>query len=125
MSITEQDIVIYASQNMPTDDASLAGGDIDSSVRMVFTDITSTGTIAAQSSNATDSGTLTVTGRNQYGSIFSESFPISGTTAVSGSEVFERIGQRGFVLTFVGQDDNVTYDAVFGLHDAKLDHNRG
>ncbi len=91
MSITEQDIVIYASQNMPTDDASLAGGDIDSSVRMVFTDITSTGTIAAQSSNATDSGTLTVTGRNQYGSIFSESFSISGTTAVSGSEVFERI----------------------------------
>ena len=91
MSITAQDIVIYASQNMPTDDASLTGGDIDSNVRVVFTDISSTGTITAQSSNAADSGTLTVTGRNQYGSIFSESFSISGTTAVSGSEVFERI----------------------------------
>jgi hypothetical protein len=91
MSITAEDIVIYASQNMPTDDSSLTGGDIDSNVRVVFTDIDATGTITAQSDNNADSGTLTVTGRNRYGSILSESFSISGTVAVSGSEVFERI----------------------------------
>ena len=39
MSVVASDIVVYASQNMPQDDLSTAGGAINSGIRLVFTDI--------------------------------------------------------------------------------------
>ena len=47
MSILAQDIVFYASENMPTDDTLPAGGAINSGVRVVFTNIVNTGIIKA------------------------------------------------------------------------------
>lgn len=91
MSVTATNLVFYASQNMPQDDTSPAGGAINSGVRVVFEDIPITGTITAYSNNVADSGNLTVVGRNNAGVIVSDIFGLSGTTPVSGSQVFERI----------------------------------
>jgi len=90
MSVTSSDIVVYASQNMPEDDTTISGGAIDSGVRVVFTDIVATDTIQATGS-ASDSGTLTITGRNAAGAVVTESLGLSGTTIVSGTQSFERI----------------------------------
>ncbi|MHA2083027.1 MAG: hypothetical protein ACXABD_04675 [Candidatus Thorarchaeota archaeon] len=91
MSVTQSDIVFYSSQNMPQNDLSTVGGDINSGIRVVFEDISVTGLISAGSSDPSDSGNLTVTGRNSAGIILSENISLSGTTLVSGSQVFERI----------------------------------
>lgn len=91
MSIFAEDIVFYASENMPTDDTLPAGGAINSGVRVVFTDIANTGIIKAFSNNALDNQNLTIVGRNINGSIVSETLSLNGTTIVSGSQVFERI----------------------------------
>ena len=91
MSVVASDIVVYASQNMPQDDLSTAGGAINSGIRLVFTDIETNSVISAFSDDNSDSGTLTITGRDSAGIIVSENIALSGTTTVSGSQVFERI----------------------------------
>lgn len=91
MSVVASDIVVYAAQNMPSNDLTTAGGDINSGIRVVFTDIESNSIIYAYSSDNSDSGTLTVTGRDAAGIIVSENIGLSGTTTVSGSQVFERV----------------------------------
>lgn len=91
MSIVASEIVFYSSNAMPQDDSSPAGGDINSGIRVVFDDIDTTGSIRAVSDSAADVGNLTIVGRDNAGVIVSESFALSGTTAVSGSQVFERI----------------------------------
>jgi len=91
MSVVASDIVVYASQNMPQDDLSTAGGAINSGIRLVFTDIETNSVISAYSDDNSDSGTLTITGRDAAGIIVSENIALSGTTTVSGSQVFERI----------------------------------
>jgi len=91
MSITANDLVFYASANMPQDDSSPAGGDINTGLRVVFEDIPVTGIVRAVSNSAADSGNLTVVGRNNVGVIVSDTFGLSGTTPVSGTQVFERV----------------------------------
>lgn len=91
MSIVASELVFYASNNMPQDDASPAGGDINSGLRVVFDDIPITGVVRAVSDNVADSGNLTIVGRDNAGVITSETFALSGTTPVSGSQVFERV----------------------------------
>lgn len=91
MPVTSSDIVLYASQNMPEDDTSVAGGAINSGIRVTFTDIAATDRIEALSSNNADSGVLTVVGRNSAGSLISENITLSGTTLVSGNLSFERV----------------------------------
>ncbi len=91
MSVVASDIVIYASQNMPEDDTSTTGGAINSGVRVVFDDLTANDTLEALSADNADSGTLTITGRRADGAIVTDSFALSGTTLVSGSQTFERI----------------------------------
>jgi hypothetical protein len=91
MSVTSQDIAIYTSQNMPQDDTSIAGGSINSGIRVVFTDIVSTGVISASSNSASDSGTLSIVGRDAAGVILSENISLSGTSDSIGVANFERI----------------------------------
>jgi len=90
MSITASQIVMYTSQNMPVDDATTSGGAINSGIRVVFDDIAATDVVEA-SGAAADSGTITITGRKSDGVIATDSFALSGTTIVSGSQQFERI----------------------------------
>ena len=91
MSVVASDIVVYGTQNMPQDDLSTAGGAINSGIRVVFSDISSNSIVYATSSSASDSGNLSVTGRDAAGILISESIGLSGTSTVSGSQVFERI----------------------------------
>ena len=69
MSVTDLDIVLYASQNMPQNDSSTSGGDINSGIRVIFTDIAGTGRIKAVSTSIYDSGSLNITGRDNVGLI--------------------------------------------------------
>lgn len=91
MSIVPSDIVIYSSQNMPQDDSSVAGGVINSGIRVVFEDITNTGVINAVSDNALDTGNITVVGRDTVGIITSDTFQLNGISSVAGTQNFERI----------------------------------
>lgn len=91
MGITESEIVIYSSENMPEDDLSKSGGAINSGIRIVFEDIQSNSIISAFSDDNSDSGILTVTGRNINGILRTEQIPLSGITTVSGVQIFERI----------------------------------
>lgn len=91
MSVVASDIVVYGTQNMPQDDLSTAGGAINSGIRVVFDDIQLNSIIYSSSSSASDSGNLSVTGRDAAGILISESIGLSGTSTVSGSQVFERI----------------------------------
>lgn len=90
MSVTASDIVIYSSQNMPTNDTDTSGGAINSGVRLVFDDIVATDVIKA-SGAVQDSGTLTITGRSSAGAIVSDTLSLSGTTLTTGTQQFERI----------------------------------
>ena len=91
MSVTASDIVIYYCENKPTTDLTTAGGAIDSGVRATFTDIAATDVVEISGTNASDTGVVTVGGRNSAGIIVSENITMSGLTLVSGSQSFERI----------------------------------
>ena len=91
MSVTDLDIVLYASQNMPQSDSSTSGGDINSGVRVIFTDIAGTGRIKAVSTSIYDSGSLNIIGRDNVGLIINEAITLSGITPVAGSKNFDTI----------------------------------
>jgi len=90
MSVVDSDIVLYASQDMPVNDTDTSGGAINSGIRVVFTDIIATDVVEG-SGTESDSGTLTITGRNTAGSVVTDNITLLGTTLVSGTQAFERI----------------------------------
>jgi len=92
MSVTSGDIVIYAAANMPEADTGPVGGAIDTTTKMVFTDIASTDQVAAVSDSATDtSSSLTITGRNAAGSVVTDTITLNGLFNQTGTVAFERI----------------------------------
>jgi hypothetical protein len=91
MSVTSTDIVIYAAQNMPVDDTSTAGGAVNSGIRVVFEDIVATDTVSVSGSSASDTGNITITGRSAAGAVVTDTFAMSGTSLVAGTQSFERI----------------------------------
>jgi hypothetical protein len=91
MSVTSTDIVIYAAQNMPVDDTSTAGGAVNSGIRVVFDDIVATDTVSVSGSSASDTGNITITGRSAAGAVVTDTFAMSGTSLVAGTQSFERI----------------------------------
>lgn len=92
MAVSSTDIVVYGSANMPEADTGTAGGAIDTTTKIVFTDIAAADTVAVSSDNAGDTTqTVTVTGRTSAGSVVSEELSLNGTTRVTGSQTFERI----------------------------------
>jgi len=92
MPVVSTDIVAYGSAVMPEDDTTTnIGGAIDTTTRVVFTDIAATGTVGVYSSDATDTQNVTITGRDSSGVIVSETLTLNGTTKVSGTQNFERI----------------------------------
>ena len=120
MSISNSDLVIYMASNKPTNDTSLAGGDINSSIRATFTDPSSAATIKFVSTSALDVQNVAVTGRNAGGSIISETLAINGTTTVTTSNIYERIltcvlasGAAG-VITASGNGVNKITDIPIG-----------
>ena len=93
MPLVDSDFVVYGSAVMPDDDsATNIGGAIDTTKRVVFTDIPATGTVGVYSSDANDNTqNVTITGRDSTGVIVSETLSLNGTTKVSGAQSFERI----------------------------------
>jgi hypothetical protein len=92
MSVTSSDIVVYGSANMPEADGTTSGGAIDTSVKIIFTDISATDEVEILSDAGGDtSQTVTVYGRDAGGSIVSETETLTGTTPVATAQAFERI----------------------------------
>ena len=91
MAVSGADLVIYMTNNKPTSDSSIAGGNINSYIRATFDDPSSTVAVNFSSTSALDVQDVSVTGRNAGGSITSETIGLSGTTTVSTSNTYERI----------------------------------
>ena len=115
MSVTSSDIVVYGSANMPENDTGTSGGAIDTSVKIIFTDISAADTVEILSDAGGDtSQTVTVEGRDAGGSIVSETETLTGTTPVTTAQSFERIlkitcsSTSHGTVTIRKQSDNVT-----------------
>jgi len=93
MAVAANDLVVYGSATMGDDDvATQIGGAIDTTVRLVFTDITPAGLIEVVSDNVGDTTqTLTVYGRNSAGELISESKTVNGLTSVDFTSTWERL----------------------------------
>ena len=92
MGVADGQVVIYAASGMPEDDSSITGGDINSGIRLKFTDLMAPATIVAYSSSRADLNTLTVYGKNTGGSIVNEEIEVSGTgLSIAGSTSFSGI----------------------------------
>lgn len=90
MSITASDLILYCSLNMPEDDSSTSGGDIDTTIRPEFTQLTANA-VAALVSDGADTRNVTVYGRLPTGARDSEVITLNGTQEVVGSKTFERM----------------------------------
>jgi hypothetical protein len=82
-SIVASDLVAYAAVNMPTDSVSTVGGAIDATIRCDFTQLAANDTIYAKSTSASDTGNITVIGRNAGGTVVSQTAAIGGTTGIN------------------------------------------
>jgi len=93
MAVSATDIVVYGSATMADDDVTTQiGGAIDTTVRLVFTDISPAGLIEVVSSNAGDTTqTLTVYGRNSAGELISEAKTVNGLSVIDFTTTFERL----------------------------------
>lgn len=121
MSVSASDIIIYASANMPESDTTTSGGAIDTTTKMVFTDIAATDNVTVVSSNAGDTTqTCTVYGRDSTGVLVNEVLNLNGTTRVVGAQNFERISKIVVNAAHTGtitvtRDDGPTYTAIATL----------
>lgn len=103
MSIAATDLVAYAAASMPSDDSSTSGGAIDTLRRIDFTQIAATDTIQVLSSAAGDTTqTVTLTGRKADGSIASDVLTLTGVTAVTSANSYERLLKAELSATAVG-----------------------
>ena len=92
MSVVNTDLVIYTASNMPENNTSVVGGDINSGIRASFDDPSSSSTIIIYSSSDTDtSQNLTLTGRVAAGTIISESLALNGKSNVTSVYTYSRI----------------------------------
>lgn len=92
MSVSESDIVLYGSANMPENDIDTAGGAIDTSRKLTFTDISATDNVEVVSDDAGDtSQSVDITGRLSDGTLVTETINLNGTTAATSTNQFERV----------------------------------
>lgn len=93
MSVTASDIVFYGCATMPDDDTTTnIGGAIDTTIKVVLTDIVATDQVEIVSSASGDtSQTITIYGRNAAGELIDNTVSVSGTTVVTSTSSFERI----------------------------------
>jgi hypothetical protein len=90
MSVLTTDLVLYAAQNICSDDVNPSGGAIDDTRRASFTQMTAVSTLTYASDGA-DVRTVTVVGRDSTGANVTETITLNGTSSVTGSRSFERI----------------------------------
>lgn len=98
MTLTASDLIAYACANHPTDDTSLGGGGIDSTIRVAFTQLVVDDEVEAFSSSGSDTSVLTITGRKADGTFTSLGLTLTGTTAVASVIQFSVI----YSVTYAG-----------------------
>lgn len=121
MSVTLADLKFYGSANMPDVDGATTGGAVDFTTKIDFTDPTAAGLFDYVSSSASDTAaTIALTGRDSTGVIVTETKTLTGTTAVAGSQTFERLlkGTAGGT-TAVGDIAAISHTAVISAHTAQ------
>jgi hypothetical protein len=92
MSIVSTDLVAYATANMPASDSGTNGGAIDATIRVDFTQMSgSAEKVKFQSSSSSDTQNVTLVGRIADGTLTSETFALTGTSAKLSTANFERI----------------------------------
>lgn len=130
MSVTNADLVLFASNSMPEDDTSTSGGAIDTTTKILLADIAANDNVTIISTDAGDTTqTITITGRDAAGVIVNESLSLNGTTRVVGSQVFERIlkvvcnaAHSGQII--ITRDDGPTYTQITTLETGYLARRR-
>lgn len=83
MAIQSTDLVAYAAASMPQDETSTAGGVIDPTTRIIFTDLAAPDTIEVLSSNGADAMNITVVARKTSGVTVTQTVAINGSTPVA------------------------------------------
>lgn len=114
MSVLPSDLVFVGSANMPDVDGATTGGAVSFATIINFNDITPTGTMNYVSSSASDTAaTIALTGRDATGVLQTETKTLTGTTAVSGTQSFERL-MKGVAggTTAVGDIASISNTAV-------------
>jgi hypothetical protein len=91
-NISATHLISYCSANMPESDTTTSGGVIDPDIRVIFTQLATSGILEMLSSNAGDTTqNVTVTGRDATGVIFADTKTLNGTTVVDFTGTFERV----------------------------------
>jgi len=96
MPISSGDLVFYGSANMPTGDATTAGGAIDTSTRVIFDDTTLANAVGPSvlsvvSTIAGDNSGILIYGRDAGGALINSTITLSGLTPVTGVVSYDRI----------------------------------
>lgn len=95
MSVTSGDIKIYGSQYMQEDDLGIQGGDIALDTLVLFDNAIlanyPSGAISVVSNLSTDSGSISIIGRNTGGSIISGAIDMTGSEPATGLLSYERL----------------------------------
>lgn len=125
MSVTPNQCAFYGSANMPKADGTTTGGAVDFSKKISFTDLAANGTVDYVSSSVSDTATtLQVFGRDATGVIVSETKTLTGTTAVAGSQVFERVSEAlAGGTTAIGDIAALSHTKVITGHTAQAGAN--
>jgi hypothetical protein len=92
MPIAATDLLAYNALNRPEDETATGGGGRDPDHRPGFTQLAANDDLEYVSDNAGDTTqTVTVDGRDAAGAFVTEAITLNGTTAVLGTQVFERV----------------------------------
>ena len=91
MAIGSSQLVFYASSGMTINDTYRSGGDINSGIRVLFTDLDDSTTITTYSSDRRDQNTVLVSGWNNSQNVVGESIEVDGTGRTVGSTTFSGI----------------------------------
>lgn len=120
MSVLKGQLRFYGSANMPDVDGSTTGGAIDTTKKIVFSDIGATGLADYVSASGSDTAVvLTLSGRDSTGVIVTEAKTLTGTTKVAGTQSWER--WLKVVATGTAAADDVavlSHTAVIAAHTA-------
>jgi len=126
MPITSSDLVWYGSLNMPEDNSSTTGGDIDEEVKISFTDLAANDNVTVISSAGGDTMNITITGLLVDGTLDTDVITLNGTTRVLGAKTFERILKITLASAATGtvtvtRDNATTYTTIATLEPGILE----
>ncbi len=100
--IVASDLLAYSAVNQPSDDVSLAGGAVSTTVRPVLTPLAANDDLEAVSSSASDVSVLTIVGRTPAGLLVTVPITLNGTSVVTDSTVLARVLSVSYPSNAIG-----------------------